>query len=491
MFSDTNTNSCSDILNRVCESGYSLYFPCIKNVTRGENTCFEFYVVDNVEKQEMDLRDVNDITLNMSGRYNCSFIEYVQREDFSEMLYKTNISDIIELKTVKLYVDLLDEKGNLEISFLYNTDYHSFIETEMSITGIVGEFIKDSDKYGVLDLTANDTYHYMCLGWCVVEKDKCEMDKNIYDNLIVSNRLIFDIDDDYEIHVVYKARRIYQIKKSVENLDSYFIVENSGEMKYLYDVEDYINVFEGYDIKISCIPDLIRTPDNILKPLKFIKWDDGFDSPYRILKVGGDSNVIALKAYCSPDEVENIEYIDDINPNLFNNFFITRPEIRDPFRIEDGIIFDNLFLYNCEITRTEEGNGETSIFLNKEESYLQIVNINDVGRMTIIINGEGDISKVFLGNDEILHSDLGFVFDYNGESLVIRGRMYITSLYILKEVIYDKGKCRFCLNSDETMKLQPGEIIVDGGVVVNENPYGISPVKIANVTTITPLKINI
>ena len=44
-----------------------------------------------------------------------------------------------------------------------------------------------------------------------------------------------------------------------------------------------------------------------------------------------------------------------------------------------------------------------------------------------------------------------------------------------------------CLSSEDTLKLHPGDLIVDGGVIVNGNPYGIPPVKFAKVTDITPL----
>ena len=63
-----NNTSCS--VNNECETGYSLYFPCVGTLTRGENACFDFYIVDNATKKEIDLREVDDITLNISGRYN-------------------------------------------------------------------------------------------------------------------------------------------------------------------------------------------------------------------------------------------------------------------------------------------------------------------------------------------------------------------------------------------------------------------------------------
>ena len=93
-------NNCS--VNNECESGYSLYFPCIKTITRGENACFDFYIVDNSTKQEVDLREVDDITLNLYGRYNCNFgsysypdnINFLQIEKFSDLIYNIDFSTV-------------------------------------------------------------------------------------------------------------------------------------------------------------------------------------------------------------------------------------------------------------------------------------------------------------------------------------------------------------------------------------------------------------
>jgi hypothetical protein len=73
--------------------------------------------------------------------------------------------------------------------------------------------------------------------------------------------------------------------------------------------------------------------------------------------------------------------------------------------------------------------------------------------------------------------------------------VYVTSLTyisanmikISKEVIYERGKCMLCLSSDDTLKFHPGDLIVEGGVIVNGSPYGISPVNFAKVTNVTPL----
>jgi hypothetical protein len=37
------------------------------------------------------------------------------------------------------------------------------------------------------------------------------------------------------------------------------------------------------------------------------------------------------------------------------------------------------------------------------------------------------------------------------------------------------------------LKLQPGDLNIEGGVIVNGNPYGIQSVKFAKVTNIAPL----
>ena len=157
-------NNCS--VNNECESGYSLYFPCVGTLTRGENACFDFYIVDNTTKKEVDLREVDDITLNMSGRYNCSFGSYsypehiksLQVEKFSESVYGIDFSDIIN--SVNLYIDIVDENYNLLESHLF--DKNSLLD--IAIEGVVGYFLNGSNDNGVLNLKGYDTYSYMFLG---------------------------------------------------------------------------------------------------------------------------------------------------------------------------------------------------------------------------------------------------------------------------------------------------------------------------------------
>ena len=254
-------NTCN--VNNDCQSGFSLYFPCINTLTRGENACFDFYLIDNITKKEVDLREIDDITLNMSGRYNCSFgsfsypekIKSAQVEKFTDMVFDIDFSNIIN--QVKLYIDIVDENHNCIESFVF--DRSLFLD--INIEGSIGYFIKGSDKDGVLNLKGYDTHSYMFLGWNIEENDEsCDLE-NIYDYLIKNSNLVYNIDDDCIIRAVYQKRREYTICMADDNYNSSFIVEYMGEKTTLRE-GDYIKALEGHDIKVSCIP-------NDIMPYKF------------------------------------------------------------------------------------------------------------------------------------------------------------------------------------------------------------------------------
>ena len=267
-------NTCS--VNNECESGYSLYFPCIGTLTRGENACFDFYIVDNTTKKEVDLREVDDITLNMSGRYNCSFgsfsypenIKSLQVEKFSELVYSIDLSDIIN--NVSLYIDVVDENHQLIESYLFDDN----LILDIDIDGVVGYFLNSSNTDSFLNLTGYDTNSYMFLGWNIEESDdECDLE-NIYDFLIKSRKLLYNVSDNLVIRAVYQKRREYTIQMANDNYNSSFIVEYMGEKIAIRENETVV-VLEGHDVKVSCIP-------NDIKPYRFVKWDDGYKNPYRV-----------------------------------------------------------------------------------------------------------------------------------------------------------------------------------------------------------------
>ena len=470
-------NTCS--VNNDCGSGYSLYFPCVSTITRGENSCSEFYIVDNATKQESDLREVDDITLNISGRYNCNFGSYsypeniksLQVEKFSEFVYNVDFTNVIS--EVKLYIDVVDENHQLIESFLF--DKNSLLD--IAIEGSIGFFLNNSDKFGVLNLKGYDTKTYMFLGWNIDESDDvCDLE-NIYDFLIKKKKLSYNIFDNCVVRAVYQKRREYTIQMADDNYNSSFVVEYMGEKTILVK-GDSITALEGHDVKITCIPFDLR-------PYVFEKWDDGYDKPFRVLNINGNDLVISLKAHCKLN-INDKNYIDNIDASLLKNFKTIYPYIQESFYIDDYYI-NNLYINNCEMDVLNNvpyvkiiGNG-----------YIQIININTIGNLKLTLDKIGGDCRLNINNYEVLPSvveDNEFIFEFNGGVLTLTGNdTGIFGLNIYKEFIYDLGKCMLCLDSDTTLKLHPGDLVVEGGVIVNGNPYGISPVKFATVTKITPL----
>ena len=472
------SNSCG--VNQECETGYSLYFPCVKSITRGEISCSDFYIVDNATKKEVDLREIDDITLNISGRYNCNFGSYSypenikssQVEKFSDVLCDVDFSDIIN--HVELHIDIVDETHKLIESYVFDEN----LILDIAIEGAVGYFLDGSEEHGVLNLKGLDSSTYMFLGWNIEESDgECNLE-NIYDYLIKSRNLKYAIGDDCVIRAVYQKRREYTIQMSDDNYNSSFIVEYMGKKTEIRE-GDFITVLEGHDIKVSCIP-------NDVKPYKFVKWDDGYKKPYRVLNIVGDDLKVLLKAHCALNVDDYIEFNDNIDANMLNDFKTIYPDIKDSIFVDDYHI-DNIYINDCEIDIL---NGIPYIKII-DNGYIQFLNINDIGNLKLSLKNIGEDCKVFVDNYEVSPSVVDkneFVFEFEGGIITLRGNeSCIFRMKIGKEVIYDKGKCMLCLSSEDTLKLHPGDLIVDGGVIVNGNPYGIPPVKFAKVTDITPL----
>ena len=472
-----NNNSCS--VNNECESGYSLYFPCVKTITRGENVCIDFYIVDNTTREEVDLREVDDITLNISGRYKCNFgsfsypenIKSSQIEKFSETIYNITFLDIIN--NIKLYIDIVDENHKLIESFLFNKN----LILDIAIDGNIGYFINCSEQYGLLNLTGFDTKEYIFLGWDIDGYyEECDT-VNMYDFLIKKNNLSFFVTDDSTIRIVYQKRREYTIVMDSENYNSSFVVEYMGEKTVLKKYES-VTVLEGHDIKVSCIP-------YDIKPYKFVEWEDGYKNPYRVINIGGDNLTISLKAYCELSN-NNVNYEDNINASSLNNFKHIYPNIIDSIFV-DNFFIDNIHIFNCEIDILND----IPYIKIVNDGYIQIKDIDYIGNLKLLIDNKGGDCKLFVGNYNVqsLFSEKNeFIFDFNGEIITLKGEdSCVFGLSLYKEIIYDKGKCMICFNSNESLNFHPGELIAEGGVIINGNPYGLSPIKIGTVNNISPL----
>ena len=480
LFDEFNLNSCDNYIKE-CETGYSLFFPCIKSITRGENSCSEFYLVDNATKDVVDLREVDDITLNMSGRYNCffgsfSYPEYIkslQEENFSEIIYNIDFSDIIN--RVNLYIDIVDENHLLIESIAFDKS----LVLDIAIEGYIGFFLKNSDLHGILNLKGYDTKTLMFLGWNIDENDGICNLENIYDYLITDNNLVYKIDEDCTVRAVYQKRREFTVKMSEDNRNSSFIVEYMGKKTPLRGETDYVTVLEGHDIKVSCIPFDI-------KPYKFVRWEDGYGNPYRVLNISGKDEIISLKAICSLNVDDYVKFEDNINAENLNIFSNIYPEIKDNIFIDNyftGVVYIN----NCEI---DVLNDEPYVKII-EGGYIQFTNIGKSGNLKFSLNNIGGNCRLFVDGFEILPSTVDkneFAFEFDGDVITITGdNSCVFSIIVGEEIIFNKGKGLFCLTSEDTLKLHVGELYVDGGVIVNGEAYGLPSVHFAKVTDISPL----
>ena len=225
---------------------------------------------------------------------------------------------------------------------------------------------------------------------------------------------------------------------------------------------------------------------------KFVKWSDEYvdadecESPYRVLHVGGDNEIISLKADCDLN-VEKKEYIDIdvkyLNLNIFKNIY---PKIVNSIPV-DRYFINNMYVNNCEVDILND----IPYIKILDNGYIQIDNINYIGNLKLSINNTGGNCNLFINNYEILPSFIEkneFTFEYEGGSIIITGKnSCVFGLIINKEVISQKGKCSLCLSSEDTLKFHPGDLVADGGVIVNGNPYGLPSVNFAKVSNTTPL----
>ena len=349
---------------------------------------------------------------------------------------------------------------------------------DIAIDGRIGYFLNGSNTDGILKLKGYDTYSYMFLGWSIDENDGDCNYENIYDYLIENKNLTYNIEDDCTIRAVYQKRREYIIRMADDNYNSSFVVEYMGDKITLQEGK-HITALEGHDVKVSCIP-------NDVRPYNFVKWEDGHLNPYRVFNIGGDDLIVSLKAYCSLNENDDIPFGDNIDASLLNNFKTIYPHIKDSIFVDQYYI-NNIYISNCEVDILND----IPYVRIVDNGYIQILNINERGNFKLSLNNKGGDCRLFIDNYEVLSSAVDnneFIFEFDGGIMTLTGNdSCIFGLNISKEVIYNKGKCMLCLSSEESLKLHVGEIVAEGGVIVNGNPYGISPVKFANVTNLAPL----
>ena len=525
------TNSCSSGPT-YCAEGYALYFPCLKDVTKGQDVCFDFYVADYAGRNELtsdldslpdtgkelaDLRNVDAISLNLIGAFNCPYGTYSYPDNISSLqteeypvIYTNDFGSrkLCHLQVIK--IDIGDDSDSDDQYYYEEDDYYS----GTSVT-----------------ISAYDTPTHIFEGWALFDTDDEDCpDSTIYDDIIsTENIYTFTIENDINIYAIYRPRKVYTIIVDPDNESSYFIVNykntdyplRNKKKEIFNDGFDSVEILEGYHFVAKCIPsaDFINNPNPIA--YKFVKWSDGntsrcrlFDTDDETIKVG-DDETIKLKAECV-GPVPYFEYEDETI--LYNDEFD-----------EDGIHIDTAFLnvnitdyYGDEYTVSSydvdhkfiEGKGYL-YFNNKSTLVLSSFNIEDGVKInihaksddscniTVDVNGYS-LTKT-ISNSEF--KDYEFYFSKSNKSVIkisSDGKCLIDLLEVCREEIIDKGKARFCLSSEVTSKLPSGPLSVNGAIAVGElgvdengeltvnNPqaYGLATTQIGTINRLPKITIN-
>ena len=523
------TNSCSSGPT-YCTEGYALYFPCLKDVTKGQDVCFDFYVADYAGRNELtsdldslpdtgkeltDLRNVDEISLNLIGVFNCPYGTYS---------YPDNISS---LQTEEYPVIYTNDFGNRNLCHLN--------VIKIDIDGADSDdqyYYKEGGDYypgTSVTISASDTPTHIFEGWALFDTDDDCLDSTIYGDIISTEKqYTFTIENNINIYAIYRPRKVYTIIVDPDNESSYFIVNykntdyplRNKKKEIFNDGFDSVEILEGYHFVAKCIPsaDFINNPNPIA--YKFVKWSDGNTSRCRLFDTGddktiklGDDETIKLKAECV-GPVPYFVYEDETI--LYNDEF---DEVGIHIDTEFSDIID---YYGDEYTVLSDDvdhkfiNGKGYLYFNNKRTLvLSSFNIDDGVKInihaksddscniTVDVNGYS-LTKT-ISNSEF--KDYEFYFSKSNKSVIkisSDGKCLIDLLEVCKEEIIDKGKARFCLSSEVTSKLPSGPLSVNGAIAVGElgvdengeltvnNPqaYGLATTQIGAINRLPKITIN-
>ena len=281
--------SCGNSTN-ICNDGYSIYVPCIKNIMRGQDVCFDFYIGDNALQDEADLRDIDGLTLELSGVFGCSYGTFSYPDDI---------------------------KSLQEDMFQFNNDYNFGSERYIVNLELYGEDLEMNDvdvnikgeygKYYIGDtvvLEAGDTETHIFVGWfnnTLAFDDECR--GLTYENveLNTDRRYEFKIYEDTTVVAVYRERKKYRIQIDPKNKHSYYEVKYKGETHKLIFENDYVDVLENYHVEVTCFPHLV---DDVCS-YNFLAWNDNYVDRNRefcirdvLIKKNGICKKVNKNIYC-------------------------------------------------------------------------------------------------------------------------------------------------------------------------------------------------
>lgn len=496
------TNSC-DAGTQYCTNEYALYFPCLKEITRGQNACFDFYIADGSTKDVVDLRKVDAISLNLNGQFNCSY---------GTFSYPDNI---LSLQTEKYPVVYRNDFGERKLC------HFSLFMLDIENTGSETYYnTQESDFYSgtEVEIAAYDTPTHIFIGWAPLnlEDDDC-LDENWYDDVVsTSNIYKFIITEDTVMLALYRPRKKYSVVSDPTNKFSHFNVDynhivyhisNRDEETFDDDFDVLDNVLEGYHMVAKCIPstDVMGTSANMT--YDFIEWKDRNSSRCRLFKIGTDTipfedgDVIKLKARCEGPvpfyeyDDEDIFYIDEFDEDgihintEFNevdiyDFYVDGEHIKSTEEVYQKFINETGYLYFHfgNLVLSSEGI-EEGVKVNihaKADDYCELN-----------IKCNGYLINQVLTNEFKLYE---FYFSKCNKSdidITVYGDCLIDEIEICKEELIDGGKAQFCLDAETTSHIPPGPLTVNGAIMVEGQSYGLATTAIGQVNKLPKITINI
>ena len=530
------TNSC-DAGTQYCTDEYALYFPCLKNITRGQKVCFDFYIANGTTRDVVDLRTVDAISLNLNGQFNCSY---------GTFSYPDNI---FSLQTENYPVIYHDDFGERELCHLdlvmIDTEKTDLKDKSVEMYSDCGDFYSGTK----VDVEAKDTPTHIFLGWALVDENDEICSDDTWEDYVISTSKTYSfiIKEDITIYALYRERKQFKVISDPQNKSSHFVVNYNHISKNISNRDedgfddsyynpdyqyDYIDVLEGYYMAVTCVPsvdiyDSASNPDNDTTYV-FERWKDCNTSRCRLFKIGVDTEVfedgdkIKLRAYCSgpvpyfEQEDEVIDYEDDVDEDgihiltEFNEVDIydfygdgkyikSTDDVYQKFIDEEGYLYFNsgtLILSSFDIEDGIKINIKAKADDNDESS--------DVCELHIKVNGY-EINQE-LSQDEFKEYEFYFSkCDKSDIEISVDGECLIDNIKVCKEELINAGKAQFCLNPEDTSNIPPGPLNVSGAIAVGElgvdtngeltvkdaQAYGLATTPIGQVNKLPKITLNI
>ena len=485
-----------------CTEGYALYFPCLKDITKGQDICFDFYIADSATRDVVDLRDVDAISLNLIGPFNCAY---------GTFSYPDNISSLqIEEHPVE-YTISFDDRKLCHLDLL-------MVDTEGTGSEVYANSL-DSDFFSgtEVEVAAYDTPTHIFIGWATLEDDEEECpDETIYDSIISKKNVYkFVINDNTILLALYRPRKVYSVISDPTNMFCHFDV-NYDHIEYhisnrpdeVYDDGYNIleSVLEGYHMVIKCIPSTDVLGDSTDKTFEFVKWKDNNTSRCRLLVVGKDTrsfedgNVIKLKARCSGPvayyelQDEDIYYEDEFDEDgIHINTIFSDVEILDYYGGENVIYTSDVYKkFVDEDIYLYINNGNLVLSSNGIEDGIKInihAKTDDGCELTVGVNKQ--IQTQTISQDEFVQYEFYFSdCDNSNIEISTDGDCLIDRIEVCRETFIDKGKTQLCLNAETTSNLPSGKLSVNGAIMVKGKSYGLALTQVGEINKLPKITLN-